>query len=262
MTGGEFGLCGRPACTSGAGRYTVRALAYCSRTVCELPVHGSCTACTAGYGPGGGGFAVVRIWRIDALGMSVKHGLLALLDEGPRYGYQLKADFEARTGAAWPLNVGQVYTTLQRLGRDGLVAPADGDDTEHVYHRITDAGRRELRTWFAEPVVRAGRARDELSIKLAMALTVPGVDAAAVIRTQREHTMRELQDHRRLKDLAGEDDTAWLLVLESLILHAEAEIRWLDHCEAVLLAPRAGACSARARGRPGTSRPARGRARA
>ena len=53
--------------------------------------------------------------------MSVRHALLALLSEGPKYGLQLREEFEARTGEIWPLNVGQVYSTLQRLERDGLV---------------------------------------------------------------------------------------------------------------------------------------------
>lgn len=164
--------------------------------------------------------------------MPIKHGLLALLDQGPRYGYQLRAEFESRTGSTWPLNVGQVYTTLGRLDRDGLVTP-DGEDGEgHVFYRITDAGRRELHTWFDEPVARAGRPRDELAIKLAMAVTVPGVDVAAVVQSQRAHTLRALQDYTRLKVRAADDDLAWQLVLEYLVFQAEAEVRWLDHCEA------------------------------
>ena len=75
--------------------------------------------------------------------MSVKHALLALLDQGPRHGYGLKHEFEARLGQSWPLNVGQVYSTLARLERDGLVAPEpEGDeDTERRAFRITGAGR-------------------------------------------------------------------------------------------------------------------------
>ncbi|MFE3201294.1 PadR family transcriptional regulator [Embleya sp. NPDC059237] len=163
--------------------------------------------------------------------MSIKHGLLALLDQGPRYGYQLRSEFEARTGSTWPLNVGQVYTTLGRLDRDGLVAP-DGEDAEgHVFYRITEPGRAELRAWFDAPVSRTNPPRDELAIKLAMAVTVPGVDIATVVQGQRAHTLRALQDYTRLKTRAAEDDLAWQLVLESLIFHAEAEVRWLDHCE-------------------------------
>jgi DNA-binding PadR family transcriptional regulator len=164
--------------------------------------------------------------------MSVKHGLLALLRQGPRYGYQLRAEFEQRTGATWPLNVGQVYTTLSRLERDGLVE-ADGADAEgHVVYRITAEGRAEVLSWFATPVPRTQPPRDELAIKLAFAVTVPGVDVGAVIQRQRAATMAALQDYTRLK--SGDVDLAWGLVLDSLVFAAEAEIRWLDHCEARL----------------------------
>lgn len=138
--------------------------------------------------------------------MSIRHGLLALLDQGPRYGYQLRVEFEARTGATWPLNVGQVYTTLGRLERDGLVVP-DGEDEEgHLFYAVTEKGREELRAWFDTPVPRTNPPRDELAIKLAMAVTVPGVDVHAVVQAQRRHSIQALQDYTRLKAraLAGE----------------------------------------------------------
>jgi DNA-binding PadR family transcriptional regulator len=161
----------------------------------------------------------------------VKNGLLALLERGPMYGYQLRAEFEASTGSTWPLNIGQVYTTLSRLERDGLVEATD-EDEGRVTYRITDAGRAEVAGWFATPVAGDSRPRDELAIKLAMALTTPGVDAHHVIQTQRTATLRSLQDLTRLKVRADEQaDAAWLLVLESMIFKAEAEVRWLDHCE-------------------------------
>jgi DNA-binding PadR family transcriptional regulator len=149
------------------------------------------------------------------------------------YGYQLRAEFESSTGATWPLNIGQVYATLSRLERDGLVAPVGDADTEgRVTYRITDAGHAALEDWFASPVARERRSRDELAVKLAMALTTPGVDAHRVIQTQRTATLRSLQDLTRLKAGADpESDAAWLLVLESMIFQAEAEVRWLDHCE-------------------------------
>ncbi|GAA1513721.1 PadR family transcriptional regulator [Nocardioides humi] len=170
--------------------------------------------------------------------MSVKHALLALLEQQPMYGYQLRAEFEQRTGTTWPLNVGQVYTTLTRLERDGLTS-ADGEDGEgHVIYRITDAGRDEVATWFTTPVARTQPPRDELAIKLALAVTVPGVDVGTVIQQQRSATMAALQDYTRLKRRAAGSaepaDLAWSLVLDSLVFGAEAEIRWLDHCEARL----------------------------
>jgi len=162
--------------------------------------------------------------------MSVRHALLALLEDGPMYGYQLRAEFETRTGSTWPLNVGQVYTTLARLERDGLVS-AEGDDGEgHVVYLITDAGREEVATWFASPVARTQPPRDELAIKLAIAVTIPGIDVGSVIQQQRSATITALQDYTRLKREAT--DLAWGLVLDSLVFGAEAEVRWLDHCEA------------------------------
>jgi DNA-binding PadR family transcriptional regulator len=169
--------------------------------------------------------------------MSIRQGLLALLEQGPMYGYQLRAEFESRTGATWPLNVGQVYTTVARLERDGLVEAAGQDDEGHVVYRITDDGRDEVKSWFATPVSRSTPPRDELAIKLAMAVTLPGVDVRAVVQGQRTATIRALQEYTRLKadttDTA-DADLAWLLVLESLIFTAEAEVRWLDYCEARL----------------------------
>jgi len=163
--------------------------------------------------------------------MSVKMGLLALLADQPQYGYQLRSAFEERTGSTWPLNVGQVYTTLARLERDGLVEPA-GSDENRVLYRITDSGREELAAWFLTPVVRTQPARDELAIKLAFAVTVPGIDVGAVIQQQRTATMAALQDYTRLK--RQDHDLAWGLVLDALVFQTEAEIRWLDHCEARL----------------------------
>ncbi|MGH3241838.1 MAG: PadR family transcriptional regulator [Spirillospora sp.] len=168
--------------------------------------------------------------------MSIRHGLLALLSQGPRYGYQLRAEFESSTGATWPLNIGQVYSTLSRLERDDLVTRVGADDEGRFVYRITPAGEDDVRRWFATPIVRADRPRDELAIKLAMAVTTPGVDVAQVVQTQRTAALRALQDFTRLKAdapavPAAQGDRAWRLVLESMIFQAEAEVRWLDHCE-------------------------------
>ncbi|GAB2774362.1 helix-turn-helix transcriptional regulator [Nocardioides salsibiostraticola] len=176
--------------------------------------------------------------------MSVKQALLALLEQEPMYGYQLRAEFEQRTGATWPLNVGQVYTTLTRLERDGLVeGSGEANDEGHLIYAITAAGHDEVAAWFTTPVERSRPPRDELAIKLALAVTVPGVDVGTVIQRQRSATMSALQDYTRLKrqdsTRTGANDAdgsgmAWSLVLDSLVFSAEAEIRWLDHCEARL----------------------------
>lgn len=166
--------------------------------------------------------------------MSIKYGLLALLDRGPKYGYQLRAEFERATGATWPLNIGQVYTTLTRLDRDELVHGIGQDTDGRVMYEITDAGKTALADWFTTPLRNRSRPRDELAIKLALAVTVPGVDVGAVLATQRTAAVRDLQELTRLKRDGSEAELSWLLVLESMIFRAEAEIRWLDHCEARL----------------------------
>ena len=99
--------------------------------------------------------------------MSIRHGLLALLSEEPKYGYQLRAEFEERTGSTWPLNVGQVYTTLGRLERDGLVRATESDAEGRQRYGLTPEGEAEVAAWFGHPVRRDHAPRDELAIKLA-----------------------------------------------------------------------------------------------
>ncbi len=167
--------------------------------------------------------------------MSVRLSLLAILDQGPCYGYQLRHEFDRRTGSTWPLNVGQIYNTLERLERDGLVERGDADEQGHVYWQITQAGSDEVAEWLSSPVVRTQATRDELAIKLAMAATLPGVDVTAVIQAQRTSSLRQLQSLQRAKyaggDVDGPEELAWALVVDSMIFAAEAEVRWLDHTE-------------------------------
>lgn len=167
--------------------------------------------------------------------MSVRQGLLALLDREPMYGYQLKCAFEAGTGQVWPLNIGQVYTTLARLERDGLVVSDEPDGEGHQHYRITDIGREELRTWFSTPVRRDSPPRDELAVKLLLALGSADVAIADVIQAQRTATVEALQEYTRLKSAADPaTELPWVLMLDSMLFQAEAEVRWLDVCEARL----------------------------
>lgn len=177
--------------------------------------------------------------------MSVRHALLTLLAEHPRHGYQLKTEFEARTGGTWPLNIGQVYTTLQRLERDGLALPRATADDGTVTWQATEPGRAAVAGWWAEPVPRTTAERDELTIKLALAVTTPGVDVPTVLQRQRVVTLRALQALNRTRTEARRSgDVAWGLVLDRLSFDIEAEARWLDHVEATL---------ARGDGRPATT---------
>ena len=164
--------------------------------------------------------------------MSVPMSLLAMLDERPMYGLELRNQFEENTGGVWPLNVGQVYTTLARLERDGLVAPAEESETQRLY-AITPAGRRRVEEWFAEPSPRSTNARDEAVLKLSFALRTPGVNVEAVIQAERRALIEQLQEYTRLKGRnASDDDLAWAIMLDSFVFSTEARIRWLDACEA------------------------------
>ena len=170
--------------------------------------------------------------------MSVRNSLLALLAEQPMYGAQLKSEFEKRTGGQWPLNIGQVYTTLNRLERDGLVEVAGEPDADaRIPYRLTEPGLAEVRAWWHSAVSReTAPPRDELAIKIAMAVTSPGVDVHEVVSRQRSAIMahlRELNRGKPRRTLASPapEPTPSELVLESQIFAAEAEMRWLDYLE-------------------------------
>ncbi len=167
--------------------------------------------------------------------MSVRQSLLAILDQGPCYGYQLRTEFDRRTGSTWPLNVGQIYNTLDRLERDGLVTKLDVDAEGHVYWQITDAGTAEVRDWWGSPVERSGGSRDELAIKLAVAATLPGVDVAGVIQSQRAASTARLTALQAASTADPEPESAEqlvrALVTDSVVFSVDAELRWLDHIE-------------------------------
>src|SRR5438874_7004376 len=165
--------------------------------------------------------------------MSVRHALLALLSEGPKYGLQLRQEFEARTGEVWPLNVGQVYTTLQRLERDGLVASdGEGGDGPQRNFRITGEGQAELEDWLRTPPDLSSPPRDELVIKVLVAAHLPGVDVHEVVQVHRRHLVELMQQWTRIKDLAAADDIALALVVDAELFRLDGVIRWLDtsHC--------------------------------
>lgn len=173
--------------------------------------------------------------------MSIRNGLLALLADGPKYGYELKKEFEDRTAELWTLNVGQVYTTLGRLLRDELVreeGPQDGSSNaeEQRSYRLTERGHEELSNWFAEARPSAATERDELSIKIAMALSTPGVDVLRVLQTQRTSATASLQQLTRRKAQLEDGDLPQAVVLDAAAGRLEAELRWLDLVEARWLA--------------------------
>jgi DNA-binding PadR family transcriptional regulator len=163
--------------------------------------------------------------------MIVRHALLALLTEGPKYGFQLAQEFAAGTGELWPLNTGQVYSTLQRLERDALVESDEEGGPQNTY-RITPEGRAELDTWLHTPPDMSTPPRDELVIKVLVSMRIPGVDAGELTQTYRRHVIEAMHEYTRLKEDADEDDIGLLLVADAEIYRLDAVIRWLDAADA------------------------------
>ncbi len=167
--------------------------------------------------------------------MAVREGLLALLDAGPRHGYQLKTEFESATGGIWPLNVGQVYTTLDRLERDGLVDVEASDDEEGnatKTYSITDSGTMALGAWWETVPAAEPPPRDELMLKVLMAIERGPQHGLDVITHHRSALVALLQQRRR--SAGDERDLAARMVDDALVVRAEADLRWLDLCEARL----------------------------
>jgi DNA-binding PadR family transcriptional regulator len=162
--------------------------------------------------------------------MSVRHALLALLSEGPKYGLRLREEFEAGTGEVWPLNIGQVYTTLQRLERDGLIESDDLDerDSPQKRFRITAEGERELADWLRTPPDMSSPPRDELVIKVLVALLVPGTDVHEVIQAHRRYLVELMQQWTRIKEADADRDLALGLAVDAELFRLDAVVRWLD----------------------------------
>ncbi len=173
----------------------------------------------------------------------MRNTLLALLAEGTAHGYELKHAVEQTFGDAWPpLNIGQIYTTLGRLERDGLVVSSHvqqaGRPDKRVYE-LTDAGRDEVRRWLEEPVT-GPRLKDEFFTKLVLA-RLPGVaalncgtDPRTLIARQRRDYLQSLRDLNGLllrQQLHDENQTSAALLIEGAIFHLEADLKWLDVCE-------------------------------
>jgi DNA-binding PadR family transcriptional regulator len=162
--------------------------------------------------------------------MSVRHALLALLSEGPKYGLRLREEFEAGTGEVWPLNIGQVYTTLQRLERDRLIQSDDDAerDSPQKRFRITAAGERELAAWLRTPPDMSSPPRDELVIKVLVAMRVAGTDVREVIQAHRRYLVELMQQWTRIKEADADRDLALGLAVDAELFRLDAVVRWLD----------------------------------
>lgn len=172
--------------------------------------------------------------------MTVREGILALLTEGPRHGYALKTGFEEAMGGAWSLNVGQVYTTLERLERDGLVR-SEADEARTAY-RLTDDGWEAVGAWWSAAPDTVGHHRDELVMKVLLAMSTAPDAALELIRRQRDRLLTLLQAYQRARRDGGPARSlAATLTHDAVEMRAEADMRWLDLCEERLIASRSEA---------------------
>jgi DNA-binding PadR family transcriptional regulator len=168
--------------------------------------------------------------------MSVRHALLALLVENPKYGFQLRQEFEASTGDVWPLNVGQVYTTLQRLEHAELIASDDSfvEGPQKVF-QITESGKTELFHWLNTPPDMTEPPRDELVIKVLSALRVPDVNVTDIIQVHRRYVVELMQQWTHLKEDEAEVDLTFSLVVDAELFRLDSIVRWLDAADGRLM---------------------------
>jgi DNA-binding PadR family transcriptional regulator len=128
--------------------------------------------------------------------VSVKHSLLALLNYTPTYGYQLHGLMEAALGDPWAINIGQIYSTLSRLERGGLVVRQlenDEEETDRTIYELTKDGRSELERWFRKPLSRDYRLRDAIYAKLILGYLSDSVPPHEILQSQRKQLLGEMQ---------------------------------------------------------------------
>ena len=171
--------------------------------------------------------------------MSVRFGLLGLIGQQPRHGYDLLAAFTALVGGEenWEVKPAQVYSTLARLKESGWIAEEgmeqDGGPEKRIY-AITGEGRAALENWLVEPVV-SSRRPDEFFVKLMISLIMGKGQAIRILYGQRRQLLQELHDlNNRRRNLNPKIQLAHILLLDQAVMHAEADIRWLDMVEARL----------------------------
>ena len=162
--------------------------------------------------------------------MSLKYGVLGLLTREPLHGYEVKNRFESMLGGTWEVNIGQIYTTLQRLERDGLVRPVGprGDRGKQAYE-LSAGGRRALDEWLARPDSGPQSLHEEIYVKLLLATRVANGDLPELIGRQKRAYLQRLRDLNRLEERARRDGRVDLArLVRGALLHTEADLKWMD----------------------------------
>jgi len=170
--------------------------------------------------------------------MSVKHALLALLYQRPMHGYELGKQLNLAVSADWDVKPGQIASTLTRLNESGLVdyeVMESSDAPDRKVYAITEKGIEELRAWYLTPEVREYRLGDTFYIKLVLSLINGPVTSEQVLMVQRRELYQQLHEVTELRRKTDpQAQLPWALLLDSAIMHLEADLRWIEMCEARL----------------------------
>lgn len=165
--------------------------------------------------------------------MNTSLALLGLLAPQPSYGYDLKQSYDRWFGAAKALAVGQVYSTLARMARDGLIAatgaePGGGPDRKRYV--VTREGRDRLTEWMGQADPPSAQLQSELLAKVVIAILVDH-NPEALLDLQRQAHRQRMRELTRAKAEAG---LAAALVYDHGLFHIEADLRWIDLASARL----------------------------
>jgi DNA-binding PadR family transcriptional regulator len=162
--------------------------------------------------------------------MSLKYGVLGLLKEEPLHGYEVKNRFEAMLGGTWEVNIGQIYTTLQRLERDGLVRPAGPrGDRRKLRYELAPEGQKALDEWLVQPDSGPQQLHEDIYVKLILAARIANGDLHGLLTRQKRTYLQRLRDLNRLEERARrEGRTDFARLVRGALLHAEADLKWID----------------------------------
>ncbi|MBI5955087.1 MAG: PadR family transcriptional regulator [Chloroflexi bacterium] len=169
--------------------------------------------------------------------MSVRYAILGLISQKPRHGYETRVAFEALVGgdATWEVKPAQIYTTLDRLEEAGLVERysdlGEGEEPSRRVYQITPLGEEALQEWFASPVPPEHQ-RDEFFIKLIIGIASGHARPERLVQTQRSLLFQEMHAATNQRDEYDPHTAmAQILLLDKVIMHLEADLRWLDMIE-------------------------------
>jgi DNA-binding PadR family transcriptional regulator len=162
--------------------------------------------------------------------VSLKYGVLGLLAEEPLHGYEVKTRFEAMLGGTWEVNIGQVYTTLQRLERDGFVRPlGERGDRGKLLYELSEQGRKALGEWLAQPESGPQELREDIYVKLLLAARVSNGNLRPLLGRQKRAYLQQLRDLNQIEARARRDGRLDLArLVRGALLHTEADIKWID----------------------------------